>query len=63
MVCAGKALNEVITLANQRIAARESKKIEQQGGQFLILSLIRAQSNRKLHCPTWKEGKRWRASK
>jgi hypothetical protein len=37
MVCAGKALNEVITLANQRIAARESKKIEQQGGQFLIL--------------------------
>jgi hypothetical protein len=31
---AGKALTEVITLANQRIAARESKKIEQQGGQL-----------------------------
>jgi hypothetical protein len=42
MVCAGKALNEVITLANQRIAARESKKIEQQGGQFSILSPMMA---------------------
>ena len=29
----GKALTEVITLANQRQAAKESKAIEQQGGQ------------------------------
>merc|ERR1712123_271722 len=28
----GKALAEVITLANQRVAAKESKQIEQQGG-------------------------------
>merc|ERR1712058_151890 len=28
----GKALNEVITLANQRQAAQQSKAIEQQGG-------------------------------
>ena len=28
----GKALTEVITLANQRVAAKESKVIEQQGG-------------------------------
>jgi len=28
----GKALTEVITLANQRVAAKESKQIEQQGG-------------------------------
>jgi hypothetical protein len=28
----GTALNEVIVLANQRLAAQESKKIEQQGG-------------------------------
>lgn len=29
----GKALAEVITLANQRMAAKESKAIEQQGGE------------------------------
>ena len=29
----GKALTEVITLANQRVAAKESKVIEQQGGK------------------------------
>ena len=29
----GKALTEVITLANQRVAAKESKVIEQQGGE------------------------------
>jgi len=28
----GKALNEVVTLSEQRVAARESKKIEQAGG-------------------------------
>ena len=33
----GKALTEVITLANQRIAAKESKAIEQQGGKILYL--------------------------
>ena len=30
----GKALTEVITLANQRVAAKESKVIEQQGGEL-----------------------------
>ena len=30
----GKALTEVITLANQRVAAKESKQIEQQGGAY-----------------------------
>ena len=33
----GKALTEVITLANQRLAAKESKVIEQQGGgEFIV---------------------------
>ena len=31
----GKALNEVITLANQKIAAKESKAIQAQGGMIL----------------------------
>ena len=30
-----KALNEVVTFANQRLAAMESKKIEMQGGETL----------------------------
>ena len=29
-----KSLNEVVTLANQRLAAKQSKKIEQAGGAF-----------------------------
>ena len=34
----GKALTEVITLANQRLAAKESKVIEQQGGGQIIVN-------------------------
>ena len=31
----GKALNEVVTFADQRVAAKESKKIEQAGGELV----------------------------
>lgn len=41
----GKALNDVITLANQRIAARESKKIEQQGGYQFAQQNVPGQFN------------------
>ena len=30
----GKALNDVVTFADQRVAAKESKKIEQAGGEL-----------------------------
>ena len=32
----GKALTEVITLSNQRLAERESRKIQQQGGELFV---------------------------
>ncbi|XP_030762779.1 importin-7 isoform X2 [Sitophilus oryzae] len=37
-----KVLNEVVVLAEQRAAARESKKIEQQGGMIYVHPAIRA---------------------
>ena len=41
----GKALTEVITLANQRVAAKESKQIEQQGGDNMLVWTEHAVSN------------------
>ena len=41
----GKALTEVITLANQRVAAKESKVIEQQGGEHFREKETREREN------------------
>ena len=45
----GKALTEVITLANQRQAAKESKAIEQQGGQAENISYCQIHIQISLH--------------
>lgn len=36
-----KALQEIILLADQRKAALESKRIEQSGGKFMLLLIIK----------------------
>ena len=36
-----KALQEIILLADQRKAALESKRIEQSGGKFVLLLIVR----------------------
>lgn len=35
-----KSLGEICLLADQRLAARESKKIEQQGGKFINITFF-----------------------